>query len=125
MICQVPDRRHAFATRWRHGFPMSSEHPSLSALPNGAPIRQWDGAMPILMSLVVLLMIAVELWKHGTHASHHDEDTADHIAMLLMFGQIPIMFWFAASGRHHVRRILPTLVIQLSLWAITFAAAVV
>ena len=103
---------------------MPSEDSSYSRLPNGAPIRQWDGVMPILMSIVVLLMVAVELWKYGPHLVHHDEGTADHIAILLMFGQIPIMFWFAASGRQHVRTILPTLVIQLSLWAITFALAV-
>jgi hypothetical protein len=58
-----------------------------------------DGAMPIIMSVVVLLMIAAELWKHGLRAPHHDEGPIDHIAILLMFGQIPIMFWFAAPGR--------------------------
>jgi hypothetical protein len=103
---------------------MSSEQPSYSAPPNDAPIRQWDGAMPIIMSTVVQLIIAVQLWKYGLHPAHHDEDTADHIAMLLMFGQIPIMFWFTATGRHHAQKILPTLALQLSLWAITFALAV-
>jgi hypothetical protein len=103
---------------------VSSEHPFYSAPPNDAPIRQWDGAMPIIMSTAVLLMIAAQLWKYGLHPAHHDEDNVDHIAMLLMFGQIPIMFWFTAAGRRHVQRILPTLAVQLSLWAITFALAV-
>lgn len=80
--------------------------------------------MPIFMSLVVLLMIAVDIWKHGLHAPHHPDDTADHIAQLLMFGQIPIMFWFAAPGRYPVRRILPTLALQLALWVMTFVLAV-
>lgn len=80
--------------------------------------------MPILMSIVALLMIAVELWKHGPHSPHHDEDTNDHVAMLLMYGQIPIMFWFARPRRDGIRKILPVLLIQLSLWAITFASAV-
>ena len=80
--------------------------------------------MPILMSIVVLLMVVGELWRHGLHAAHHDEGTADHIAMLLMFGQIPIMFWLTAPWRHRGRSVLPTLAIQLSLWAITFASAV-
>ncbi|GGA16942.1 hypothetical protein [Dyella nitratireducens] len=79
--------------------------------------------MPILMSMVVLLMIGMELWKHGLHAPHHDEGTVDHIAMLLMYGQIPIMCWFVAWRRHPVRSILPTLAIQLALWATTFALA--
>ncbi|WP_147292985.1 hypothetical protein [Dyella psychrodurans] len=76
------------------------------------------------MSIIVLMMVAFDIWKHGLHAPHHDEDTADHIAMLLMYGQVPIMFWFAASGRKRVRRILPTLFLQLGLWAVTFVAAV-
>lgn len=80
--------------------------------------------MPILMPVIVLLMIVVELFRHGQHAPRHDEGTSDHIAIMLMFGQIPIMFWFVATRLHSVSAILPTLVTQLSLWAITFASAV-
>lgn len=103
---------------------MSSQHSSNGEDMSGAPIRQWSGATPMLMSVVVLLMIAIDLWKHGLHQSHHDEGITDHIAILLMFGQIPIICWFVILGRHHVRRILPTLVIQLTLWTITYAAGV-
>ncbi|WP_158881477.1 hypothetical protein [Rhodanobacter sp. L36] len=95
-----------------------------SGLSHTSPLRHWDGALPIVMSIVVLLMVAVEVWKHGLHAPHHDEGTADHIAMLLMFGQVPIMFWFSAPGRRRIREILPTLALQLSLWVTTFALAV-
>jgi hypothetical protein len=102
---------------------VSSEQ-STSSPANGAPIRQWDGAMPILMSLVVLLMVVVEVFQHGFHALHHDETTADHIAIILMFGQVPIMFWFVAKRRYPALRILPTLAAQLALWSITFASAV-
>jgi hypothetical protein len=80
--------------------------------------------MPILMSMAVLLMVVVELFQHGPHAPHHDENTSDHIAIMLMFGQVPIMFWFVAMRRQSVRRILPTLAIQLVLWSVTFASAV-
>ena len=104
---------------------MSSEHASSAEPTNGAPIRSWSGAVPILMSAVVLLMFAADLWQHGLHQPHHDEGTADHIGMLLMFGQFPIIGWFVASGRHHLRRMLPTLAIQLTLWAITYAAGIV
>lgn len=103
---------------------MSDKHASGSGKPRGAPIQQWDGAMPILMSVVVLMMVVVELCRHGLHASHHDEGTPDHVATMLMFGQVPIMFWFVASRRHPALRILPTLAIQLALWAIAFASAV-
>ncbi|KLD64903.1 hypothetical protein [Dyella japonica] len=96
---------------------MASKHTAIE------PLRAWDGAVPLLMSLAVLLMIASELLRYGLHA-HHVNDLADHIAQLLMFGQIPIMFWFAAPGSRRVRQILPTLALQLALWAITFALAV-
>lgn len=103
---------------------MPLAYSSRSNQPNGACMRQWDGAMPILMSIAVLMMVAFDIWKHGLHAPHHDEYTADHIAMLLMYGQVPIMFWFAASERKRVRRILPTLLLQLGLWVVAFVAAV-
>jgi hypothetical protein len=103
---------------------MAPADTSGSTPPGGSGIRQWDGAMPILMSIAVLAMVAVEVWKHGPHAPRHDEGTADHIAMLLMYGQVPIMFWFAAAGSKRVLRILPVLALQLALWALTFAAAV-
>ena len=103
---------------------MSPKYPRLNQT-SDSPIKQWDGAMPILMSVIVLLMIAAELIGHGLHAPHHDEGTSDHIAIVLMFGQIPIMFWFVAMRRHAVSRILPTLAIQLALWAFTFVSAVV
>jgi hypothetical protein len=61
-----------------------------------------------------LLMIVVELCRYGLHAPSHDEGTPDHTA---------IMLWFVATRRHSVSTILPTLVIQLSLWTITFASA--
>lgn len=89
-----------------------------------APLRQWDGLLPTLMSIVVLVMIIAERLHQGMHAPHHDEGTADHVAIMLMYGQIPIMLWFVAARRHPVRTIAPTLAIQLGLWAATFIAAV-
>jgi len=76
------------------------------------------------MSVTVLLMIVIELFRHGLHAPRRDEGTSDHIAIMLMFGQIPIMFWFVATRRHSISAIVPTLVIQLALWRVTFASAV-
>jgi TorA maturation chaperone TorD len=87
-------------------------------------LRQWYGGTPIAMSVVVLLMIAADLARHGLQAPHHDEDAADHIAMLLMYGQIPIMGGLVATRGHALRAVLVVLAIQLALWAITFAAAV-
>jgi len=98
-------------------------HVRHSATLNDPPIGRWNGAAPILMTLIVLAMIVHELYKYGFHAPHHDEDTADHIGIILMYGQIPIVISFVVSGRHELRRIAPVLVTQVSLWLLTFAAA--
>jgi hypothetical protein len=42
----------------------------------------------------------------------HDEDGADHIGMILMYGQVPVMLYFAFSGRHRISRMLPVLLVQ-------------
>jgi hypothetical protein len=90
---------------------------------NDPPIGRWNGATPMLMTMVVLAMIVHDLYKYGFHARHHDEGTADHIAMILMYGQIPIVVSFVVSGWHEFRRIAPVLGTQVSLWLLTFAAA--
>ena len=87
------------------------------------PIFRWHGATPIVMSLVVLAMIAYELLRDGFHAPRHDEETADHIAIILMYGQLPIILGFIVFGWREFRRIVPVLITQISLWLFTYAAA--
>ncbi len=85
------------------------------------PLLRWNGTTPLLMSLVVIGMIVADLVRHGLHAPRYDEGTADHIAILLMFGQIPIMASFAMAGRHEWRRARPVLTLQVALWGLTYA----
>ena len=87
------------------------------------PVYRCTGATPILMSSVVLAMIAYELLRDGFHAPRRDEDAADHVAIILMFGQLPIILSFVVFGWRKFRRIAPVLVVQVSLWLLTFAAA--
>jgi hypothetical protein len=101
-----------------------NQQQQLSTPPGGSLIRAWDGATPIMMSLAVLVMVAIDCLRHGLHAPHHDEDGMDHLAMLLMFGQIPIMIWFTAPRRHRFRQVLPILALQLLMWIVAFVSAV-
>ena len=87
------------------------------------PLLRWNGATPLLMSLVVLVMVAVDLLRHGLNAPRHDEGTTDHIAILLMFGQLPIMLSLVVSGWREWRRIRPVLALQIALWGLVFFAA--
>jgi sorbitol-specific phosphotransferase system component IIC len=87
------------------------------------PVERWNGVLPILMSLTVLAMIVFELGKHGVHAPRHDEGGADHVAMLLMYGQLPVVASFIFSWRRELWRAAPVLAAQLLLWLLVFAAA--
>jgi hypothetical protein len=87
------------------------------------PIKRWNGAMPLVMTSVVLVMVILDLIRYGFHAPRHDEGTADHIAMLLMFGQIPIIISFVVSGRNEIKRIAPVLITQMALWLLTYTLA--
>jgi hypothetical protein len=70
----------------------------------------WSAIAPIAMSLLVLLMLIAGDALFGPNPLPiHDEDAADHIGMILMYGQVPIMLYFAFAGRHRLRRMLPVL----------------
>jgi 4-amino-4-deoxy-L-arabinose transferase-like glycosyltransferase len=90
---------------------------------NGFPGNQWTFWAPIFMSLLVLFMVAHDLGKFGFHATHHDETGADHIAMLLMFGQIPMMISFIAVNRTTFRPRVAPFAVQVALWALVYASA--
>jgi len=87
------------------------------------PINRRSGWVPLAMTSTVLAMIVYGWLKHGFSAPRHDETGADHIAMLLMFGQLPIVTHFVISGRHELRKIAPVLAAQVCLWFFAFAAA--
>jgi hypothetical protein len=78
----------------------------------------WSGIAPIAMSLLVLLMLIFD----ANPLPIHDEGTADHIGMILMYGQVPIMLYFAFDGRHRITRMLPVLLVQCLVWLSIFAA---
>jgi hypothetical protein len=85
----------------------------------------WGGIAPLAMSCLVLLMlIAGDALFTRNPLPIHDEAAADHIAMILMYGQVPIILYFAFAGRQRIRRVLPVLLLQCLLWAGIFAAVV-
>jgi hypothetical protein len=96
---------------------------SQNAASSDHPINRWNGATPLLMTLVALALIVRDLVRNGLHAPHHDEGAADHIAIILMYGQIPIVISFVVSGWREFRRIAPVVAAQVSLWLLTFGAS--
>jgi hypothetical protein len=87
------------------------------------PLNRLSGVAPFLMSLAVLAMIVHHVGKYGLHAPHHDEAGADHVAMLLMYGQFPIMMFFLASGWRELKRRLPVFAAQAALWVLAVSSA--
>jgi hypothetical protein len=83
----------------------------------------WSGFVPIAMSLALLLLT----WLgHGILGVNplpmHDEDAMDHIGMLLVYGQVPVIAYFVFVNRRQTRRMLPSLGVQLALLAIILGA---
>ena len=70
---------------------MISDHPTFSRL-----LRHPSALTPLLMSAAALSTVAIFVARHGT-APQADEGAAAHLWQLLMAGQLPIIFWFAAS----------------------------
>ena len=59
-----------------------------------APIRRPSAWLPMTMSLAALGVLLVHLARYGvTHDT--DEGTSAHLFQILMFGQGPIVAWFA------------------------------
>jgi hypothetical protein len=89
---------------------------------NGHPIKDPAAVVPLLMSALLILLLGIsEIIPLGPSIPIHDEYLADHVAMLLFYGQVPIIVLFAALYRGEFKRAAPVLALQLSLLAATFA----
>jgi hypothetical protein len=88
---------------------------------NKYPIA-WSGVVPIAMSLTLLLMWIGRGVIGVNPLPIHDEDAIDHVGMLLMYGQVPVIAYFVFNSRRQIKRTLPLLGVQLSLWALVLAA---
>jgi hypothetical protein len=98
-------------------------HPDESYGDPASPIQRWNGATPLVMTGIVFVMVVMDLIRYGFHAPRHDESTAEHVAMLLMFGQIPIIISFLWSGRKEISRIATVLIAQVAFWLLTYVLA--
>jgi uncharacterized protein YneF (UPF0154 family) len=78
----------------------------------------WSGVVPIAMSLTLLLLIWVGGGVLGVNPLPiHDEDAVDHIGMLLVYGQVPVIAYFVLDNRRETGRMLAMLGVQLALLA--------
>jgi hypothetical protein len=78
----------------------------------------WSGVVPIAMSLTLLLLMWVGGGVLGVNPLPiHDEDAIDHIGMLLVYGQVPVIAYFVFDNRRQIKLMLPMLGVQLALLA--------
>ena len=79
-----------------------------------ALIRHWAAVTPLVMSAMLLSIVVIgQLIPLGPSIPIHDEYLADHLAMLLFFGQIPVLAFFALHSRRQIERAIPILAVQL------------
>ncbi|MGA2832573.1 MAG: hypothetical protein ABSE55_05835 [Terracidiphilus sp.] len=79
------------------------------------------GIAPIVMSLISLALViegAIEFRLHP----QADEGWQAHIFQILMVTQLPIIFAFLVVGSHSLKQKLPTLGVQILLWAVALGA---
>ena len=83
---------------------------------NEHPINRVSAFAPIFMSILALLAVA-NSYHHATH-----EDGNWHVWMLMVLLQLPFTFYFIFKSRHELRRVIPILIAQCILWAISLAS---
>jgi len=86
------------------------------------PINRWSGVVPLLMSLIALLAVAKAVGNYRRYGPPLDEDAAWHVFALMMCLQPPIVLYFIFRSRRELRRALPVLGAQISIWAICVGA---
>jgi hypothetical protein len=86
------------------------------------PISRLSGVAPIMMSLVALLAVVKAAVNYEHDGPPLDEDGPWHVFLLMLFMQLPIIWYFVFRSRREFPRALPVLVTQMSLWAISLGA---
>jgi hypothetical protein len=86
--------------------------------------RLISASLPIFMSLVALLAVVKGVVNFRKYGPPLTEDGPWHVFMLMMFVQLPIIVYFIIKSRRELRRALPVLAAQLSLWGVSMGAAV-
>ena len=87
------------------------------------PLNRVTAFLPVAMSLFALLVVmkaAVDYERVGP-PSH--ENGHWHLFMLMMLAQVPLILFFVFQSRRQWRMAWPVLATQLSLWCLSFAAA--
>ncbi len=87
------------------------------------PIDRVSGYAPIIMSALALLAVAKAVVNFKHHGPPLDEDGPWHIFVLMMVAQLPLIAYFIFKFRRELRKALPVVVAQLSLWAVSLATA--
>ncbi|HVW71117.1 MAG TPA: hypothetical protein VHB68_19210 [Steroidobacteraceae bacterium] len=88
------------------------------------PINRVTAFLPVVMSLLALLVImkgAVDYERLGP--PQHPEQGRRYLFMLMMLAQLPLILYFIVQSRREWRAAWPVLAAQLSLWGLSFAAA--
>jgi hypothetical protein len=79
---------------------------------------------PVFMSLACLALIAASLVFHLEPLPIHDEGAIDHVGMLLLWGQVPVIAGYVFLHRREIGRIAARLFVQVLLFLAVIVAAI-
>src|SRR5579859_5462858 len=88
------------------------------------PINRWSGTLPLLLSLIALLMVGHGYGDYRRFGPPADEGGAEHLFLLALAVQLPMMLWFAYTARREARRARPVLVGQVGLFAVALLGGI-
>ena len=87
------------------------------------PFNRLSAYAPIYMSVIALLAVAKAMVNFKRFGPALDEDGPWHVFMLMMFLQLPIIFYFVVRYRDELGKVLPIFAAQLSMWVLSLTAA--
>ena len=82
------------------------------------PINRWSGTFPLFLSLAALGMVSHGYADFRRFGPPPDEGGAEHLFLIALAIQLPMMVWFAYATRREARRARPVLASQLGLFAV-------
>ena len=82
------------------------------------PINRWSGTLPFFLSLTALGMAMHAYADFRRYGPPADEGGAEHLFLISLAVQIPMIAWFAYATRREAGRARPVFAAQLGFFAI-------
>jgi hypothetical protein len=86
------------------------------------PMNRLSGLLPMFFSAIALVMVLHGYAEFRRHGPPTDEGGAEHVFLLALALEVPVIAWFVFTMRRELKRALPVLGGQTAMWVVAFAA---